>query len=193
MEKSGLVNSIIDGVVQIANGRRGVQKDGEEREGRISFELGHALVREAFAAALETRDVEMIILAEYIYTAQELTESTDAEPHGRSSAQAAIDQLDDAFLALKAVEEGPAYHIADLTFPHRAPFRYKNMPKDSFHLACISDRTRIHNGLTRLGIPALDIGLAHERMDALTAAQAIYLEKQTAAIAANDTITEPAV
>jgi hypothetical protein len=186
MEKSGLAAEIYAGVALIAKGRRGVQKDGEERDGRISFELGHALVREAFAAALESRDVEMIRLAEYIYTAQELAESSDAEPRGRASTQAAIDQFDDAFLALKAVEEGAPYHTVDLAFPHKKAYRYKGMPRDSFHLACSSDRTRIHNGLTRLGIPNLDIGLANERMDTLAAAQGIYLEKQTAAIAAND-------
>jgi hypothetical protein len=40
--------------------------------------------------------------------------------------------LDDAFLALKAVEEGPAYHIAELIFfmphnpfCHEPPFSYQ--------------------------------------------------------------------
>jgi hypothetical protein len=183
LEKSGLVTDIINGVANIAKGRRGVQTEGGEVEGRINFEEGHALVRKAFAEALEARDAEMLILAEYIYTAQELAESTGKEGYGRSSAKAGLAKFDDAFLALKAVEEGAPYHTVDMAFPHETAYRYKGMPRDSFHLACISDKTRIRNGLSRLGIPNLDLDLAHRRMDALTSVQDIYLDKQTATCA----------
>jgi hypothetical protein len=190
MEKTGLVNSIIEGVRYITKGRRGLQIDGEEHEGRLSFERGHALVREVFAAALEAQDVEMLILAEYIYTAQELAESSGKEPYSRSSAKAGLAKFDDALLALKAVEEGAPYHTVDMAFPHETNYRYKGMPRDSFHLACFSDKTRIRNGLSRFGIPHLDIDLAQRRTVALTAAQDIYFDKQTTAVYTEKTRTQ---
>ena len=53
-----------------------------------------------------------------------------------------------------------AYRVADLTHPHSSKYHFKDMPKDSFHIACI----------------------AHRREN-LATAQAVYLEKQKGTVA----------
>jgi hypothetical protein len=162
MERSGLVDSIIQGVAYIAEGRRGLQTDGKEHEGRLSFEKGHG--RSSAKAGLAKFDDAV-------------------RPNGRALILPLGKRLlpYDAFLVLKAVEEGAAYHTVDMAFPHERVYRYKGMPRDSFHLACISDKTRIRNGLSRLGLPNLDLDLAQRRIDALASVQDIYFDKQTAA------------
>jgi hypothetical protein len=124
-----------------------------------------------------------MLLAEYVYLSQELEESEDNEPEGKASAEAALQSFDDAFLALRAVEEGAAYHIAEQTFPHRNQWRYRGLPRDAFHVACIAHKTRLKNGLSRLGLPRLDRELAQTRIAALGAIQQVYLEKQQSALA----------
>jgi hypothetical protein len=114
--------------------------------GRVNFEKGHALARQTFQEALASGDVEIILLAENSLVAKELADSEADEPEGKASAEAALQSFDDAFLALEAVEEGAAYHIAEQTFPHRGQWRYKGLPRDAFHVACIAHKTRLKNG-----------------------------------------------
>jgi hypothetical protein len=67
MEKTGLIDDIGSSAVLIARGRKSMTIDGEERNGRISFENGHALARKTFQEALASENVEFILLAEYLF------------------------------------------------------------------------------------------------------------------------------
>jgi hypothetical protein len=96
----------------------------------------------------------------------------------------AIQGLDDALLALEVVDSASTYYVADMTFPHRSKYRVKGMPKDSFHIACISHRTRIGNIIRSPGINLAEKKLLAQRAANLTSAQAAYLEKQKTALAA---------
>jgi hypothetical protein len=57
----------------------------------------------------------------------------------------AKDRLNDALLALQAVEYGSIYEIANMTHPRQNKYRVKGMPKDSFHVFCVSHSARIDN------------------------------------------------
>jgi hypothetical protein len=186
MDKNGLINKMSAAVSTINEGRRGIVTPGGTENGRINFEKGHVLAMRTFQEAAASGDVELILLAEYLFVTQELADSEGDEPEGKASAEAALQSFDDAFLALKAVEEGVAYHIAEQTFPHRSQWRYKGLPRDSFHVACIAHKTRLKNGLSRLGLPKLDRELAKIRIAALGAIQQVYVEKQ-------QTVLSPAV
>jgi hypothetical protein len=76
------------------------------------------------------------------------------------------------------VEEGAAYRIAEKVIPHSTQYRYRGLPKDSFHISCIAHKTRLKNGLSRLGLPKQDRDLAKARIAALSAIQQVYIEKQ---------------
>jgi hypothetical protein len=165
--------------------------DGEERNGRISFENGHALARKTFQEALASENVELILLAEYLFVSQELAESDNDEPEGKASAEAALHSFDDAFLSLEAVEEGAAYRIAEKVIPHSAQYRYQGLPKDCFHIACFAHKTRLKNGLSRLGLPKLDRELAKTRVAALGAIQLVYVDTHHAARATAELETKP--
>jgi hypothetical protein len=182
METSGLSINIANAAAMIARGRRSLEIMGKTEAGLLDFQAGHTLARRTFQEAVTSGDVELILLAEYLFVTQELAESEGNEPEGKSSAEAALYSFDDAFLALKAVEEGAAYHIAEQTFPHRGQWRYKGLPRDAFHVACIAHKTRLKNGLSRLGLPKLDRELAKTRITALGAIQQVYVEKQQAAL-----------
>jgi hypothetical protein len=171
-------------VSTINEGRRGLATAGGTEDGRISFERGHALALQTFKEALDSGDVELVLLAEYFFVGQELAESEADETEGRASAEAALQSFDDALLALKAVCDPAAYRGAEMTFPHRGQWRCNGLPRDAFHVACFAHKTRLRNGLSRLGLPKLDRGLAKVRIAALDATQRVYCAKQDAALAA---------
>jgi hypothetical protein len=182
MEKSGLQSRITNAVSKIAEGRKGLETDGEEHEGRLLFEDGIAKARAIFAEVLASGDVELMLLAEYLFITQELEESEDDEIEGRASAVAALASFDDAFLSLKALEKGAAYQVAEQTYPHNTQYRYKDMPKDAFHIAFIAHKTRLRNSISRMGLSRLDRTLVKERIKAIVTTQEIYFNKQQLAI-----------
>jgi hypothetical protein len=94
----------------------------------------------------------------------------------------AIRSFDDAFLALKAVEDRTLYQGTEQTIPHDGKYRVKGFPKDSFHIACGSHKTRIQNMLKTPGIDPIEKALLKQRLANLPAAQNGYIEKQKLAI-----------
>jgi hypothetical protein len=182
MEKSGLTNSITHAVANIARGRKGLETDGGEHEGRLSFVDGIAEARAIFGEVMAAGDVEIMLLAEYLFITQELEEGEEDEVEGRASAMAALASFDDAFLSLKVLEKGATYQVAEQTYPHNVQYRYKEMPKDAFHIAFIAHKTRLRNSISRLGLSRLDRTLVKERITAIATTQEIYFKKQLGAI-----------
>jgi hypothetical protein len=166
----------------INEGRRGIATPGGAENGRVNFEKGHAIARQTFQEALVSGDIELILLAEYFFVAKELADSEDDEPEGKASAEAALQSFDDAFLALKVVDDPAAYRGVEMAFPHRGQWRYKGLPRDAFHVACFAHKTRLKNGLSRLGLPKLDRELTKARIAALGATQQVYCAKQHAVL-----------
>ncbi|MDR1779221.1 MAG: hypothetical protein LBR50_00640 [Tannerella sp.] len=56
------------------------------------------------------------------------------------------------------------------------------MPKDAFHIACLSDSARVRNGLSRMGLSPEDRQIARKRIEMLAVAQDCYaaMQKKTA-------------
>jgi hypothetical protein len=178
---TGLVNSIITATADIDSGRKGFAIVGKEREGRIAYETGIAIALSAFKEAQTTADPQTIILAEYTFLTQELQFCEKSDKDSITSLTKAIQDFDDAFLAIETVCE-PDYKIADKIFPHNGKYRVKGFPKDSFHIACGSHKTRIQNMLKTPGIDPIEKALLKQRFANLTAGQNGYIEKQKLAM-----------
>ena len=181
MARIGLVNSIYDAATNIDSGRKGFATRGKEQEGRISYEYGIERAMLAFKEAQVSADPYTIILAEYTFLAQEFELCAREDKYSLSSLTQAIESFDDAFLALEAVE-GSGYKIADKTHPHHKKYRVQGYPKDSYHIACISHRTRLQNILRTPGLDPIEKALLEERVANLSTAQSAYVEKQKTAI-----------
>ena len=143
MVRAGLITRITDAAANIDAGRKGFATKGKAEEGRIAYELGIANAMTAFKEAQATADPQIMLLAEYTFLSQEL-EFCKSDKESLSSLNKAIQRFDDAFLALKTVEEGD-YQSVDNTYPHDKDYRVGGYPKDSFHIACHSHITRINN------------------------------------------------
>jgi len=154
-----------------------------EQEGRISYETGIWEASKAFREAQASADPYAIAFAEYTYISQELKLCPESDVHGRKSLTHAIQSFDDAFLALQVVEVAEDYRKADKTHPHHADYRVKGFPKDSYHVACISHRTRLNNILRSPGIDPIEKELLGYRIDSMTTAQGGYIVKQKQALA----------
>jgi hypothetical protein len=179
MEKIGLLDKVFTATISINRGRKGLDTDGGEREGRISFHIGLTVAMKAFQEAQTMRDAETLILSEYTFFGQELEFCDAADTQALASLTQAVQSFDDAFLALKAVS-GPAYLAVEQAIPHRKEYRVHGMPKDAFHIACIAHRTRINNVLRAPGINMTEKALLQQRFANLSAAQNAYLEQQHA-------------
>ena len=182
MAKIGLVNSVYEAAAKIDAGRKGIATRGKAEEGRIAYELGIAEALAAFKEAQATADPQTMILAEYTFLTQEYEFCDKSDKDSLNSLTKALQMFDDAFLALKAVEN-PNYKITDDTFPHNKKYRVKGYPKDSFHIACSSHITRIKNMLRTPGIDPIEKSLLKQRLANLPTAQNGYIEKQKKALA----------
>ena len=162
-------------------GRKGFAIRGKEQEGRISYEDGISEAMSAFREAQASTDPQALILAEYTFLTQELELCAKADKHTLTSLTKAIQSFDDAFLALQAVEK-PGYKTVDETYPHIGKYRVGGFPKDAYHIAAISHRTRIQNILRTPGVDPIEKDLLEQRLSNLSTAQGGYVEKQKKAL-----------
>jgi len=182
LDKIGLITRITNAAASIDSGRKGFATRGKEHEGRISYERGIFVAMTAFKEAQTTADPQIMILAEYTFLTQELQFCEKSDKDSLNSLTKAIQIFDDAFLALRAVEN-PNYKIVDETYPHDKDYRVSGFPKDSFHIACGSHKTRIKNILRAPGIDPIEKALLKQRLANLPTAQDSYIEKQKKALA----------
>jgi hypothetical protein len=87
MDRTGLLDSIIDSEKNIDQGRKWLDSDGTEREGRLSFRRGLTLAIDTFrmVQSMAVEDIELVILAEYMFLAQELQLCAPADTQAASS------------------------------------------------------------------------------------------------------------
>jgi hypothetical protein len=182
LDPAGLVDSISAATVSIDYGRKGFATRGKAEEGRISYEEGIAEALTAFQEAQTTADPQTIILAEYTFITQELQFCEKSDKDSISSLKKAIQSFDDAFLALTVVEDSAVYQGTEKTTPHCKEYRVSGFPKDSFHIACASHKTRLKNVLSAPGIDPIEKVLLKQRFANLSAAQKDYIEKQRKAL-----------
>jgi hypothetical protein len=185
MEPTGLIAKIIDSVADIDQGRQWLDTEGFEAVGRVSCKGGIASAIEALQESMQNaaKDLRIFLLCEKVFLSQELR---FCPPHYKeivADLTKAIDGLDDALLALEAVERGSAYEIAEMTHPRNTKYRVKGMPKDSFHVFCGSHRVRIDDYLRTPRLNTHEKELFAQRRSNLAAAKAAYLVKQKAALA----------
>ena len=184
MDRIGLTLDISDAAISIDFGRKGFATRGKEQEGRISYEKGIAKALAAFQKAQATADPETIILAEYTFLSQELEFCEKTDKDSLSSLTIAIQSFDDAFLALQAVEE-PGYKTAEKTYPHGGKYRVSGFPRDAFHTASISHKTRLKNILKTPGLDPIEKALLKQRFANLFAGQGGYVDLQRKALGNN--------
>jgi hypothetical protein len=187
LDKIGLTLDISDAVINIVSGRKGFTTRGKAEEGRVSYEKGISQAMSAFQEASNKRgastvDPQIIILAEYTFLSQELEFCEKTDKDSLSSLIQAIQSFDDAFLALNIVENKTHYQSVEKCFPHNKKYRVSGFPKDSFHIACISHKTRLQNILRTPGLNPIEKALLKQRFANLSAGQDGYIEKQEKAL-----------
>jgi hypothetical protein len=140
-----LLSSIYKAAINIDSGRKGFAIIGKEREGRINYEDGISAAMSAFKEAQATADPQTIILAEYTFLSQELEFCEKADKETLSSLTKALKFFDDSFLVLKIVEDKILYQAVENSYPHDKDYRVSGFPKDAYHIACGSHKTRLKN------------------------------------------------
>jgi hypothetical protein len=182
LELHGLLNKITDATIHIDSGRKGLATKGKTEKGRISYEKGIYRAMLAFNEAHDSADPLALILSEYTFITQELQLTQKSDTATISSLNKAIQAFDDAFLALKSVED-VGYKMADMAIPHNSKHRVKGgYPNDAYHIACKSHKTRIQNILKAPGINPIEKELLKQRRKNLDTAQSAYIEKQKLAL-----------
>jgi hypothetical protein len=137
------------------------------------------------------KDLRILLLCEKAFLSQELLFCPPNDKKTVAGLTKAIESLDDALLALEAVERGSSYEIAHMTHPRNTKYRVKGMPKDSFHVFCGSHRVRIDVYLRTPRLNMHEKELLAQRRSNLAAAKAAYLVKQKAALADASQQTTP--
>jgi hypothetical protein len=181
MDRLGLLNELVVGAARLDAGRKGFTIGGKENAGRISYEKGISGTLAAFQEACAGVDPHTLILAELVFLQQELRFCNETDTEAQSSLTQAIQSFNDALRSLEAVKED-GYRIAEKTYPLNSKYRFHGMPKDAFHIACISHRTRIKNILRVPGMNMTEKAVYQQRLTNMSAAQNSYSELQQAVL-----------
>ncbi|GHV79237.1 hypothetical protein AGMMS49944_10280 [Spirochaetia bacterium] len=182
MEKIGYVNKIFSSVNSIDLGRKGFATDGNEHEGRISYEVGISIALTSFQEAQTSADCGILILSEETFLRQELHFCHADDTITRNSLTQAIRSFGDAQRSLKIVEVKTFYQAAEATYA-TTKNRIQGCPRDIFHQACAGHRTRLSNSLRTPGINMIEKAVIQQRMANMKTAVGCYLEKQKKALA----------
>ena len=183
MDLIGYLDRISRAEANIDAGRKGFATKGKAEEGRISYEKGIDEAMTAFQEAAATADPQTIILGEYTFLTQELEFCEKSDKASINSLSQALKSFDDAFIVLSIVDDSAQYQAAEKSYPHHKDHRVSGYPKDSFHNACGSHKTRLENILRSPGIDPIEKALLKQRLANLPAAQNGYIEKQKKALA----------
>jgi hypothetical protein len=181
MVQPSLLNSLIAFANDIDAGRKGLAADGMEHEGHISFDRGISGALTAFKESGADGDPQTLVLAESVFLQQELQFCGETAKATRTSLTRAVQEFNDALLAYEAVQD-KRYIITEKAFQHSPKQRYQGFPKDSFHMACISHRTRIQNILKVPGMNPIERSVYEQRLANMIIAQNSYLALQKKAL-----------
>ncbi len=182
MDLIGLITRINAAAFFIDNGRSGLDTDGPEHEGRVSYEIGISAVLKIFQEVQIIGDPRILVLSEEAFLQQELAFCDEADEITKSSLTKAIQSFEDALRCLKTVEDPIAYRAAETTFPIDAKNRVKDFPRDAVHQACSAHWTRIQNSLRTPGLNMKEKAVLVQRAVNMKTAQTCYAEKQRQAI-----------
>jgi hypothetical protein len=178
MDLTGFLNDLADLSNKIDIGRKGLSSDGEEHEGRLNYEKGISGALAFFQKAHVSADPQIIILSELVFLQQELRFCHETDTITQNSLTQAIQNFEDALCCLKIVENPETYRSAEATYLTATKYRVQGHPKDAFHLACISHRTRLQNVLRAPGVNIIEKTVLKQRADNIAAAQRSYIQKQ---------------
>ena len=184
MDRIGLIREVYDSVERIYYGREWLDTDGLEAKGRLAYRRGISIAMNSFQMAQSNAlsDLQLVILAEQTFILQELQFCDSDDTNAQSSLEQAASSFDDALRVLEVVEDSVLYEAVEKSYPTHRKYRYKSMPKDAFHIACIAHRTRIGNILRAPGINMAEKALLTQRSANMKTAQDVYLEKQKTAL-----------
>ena len=184
MDRIGLLRDISDSVVNIDRGRKWLDTLNFEAKGRLSYNHGLTVAMDSFQTVQThaSTDLQLVILAELAFIMQELQFCDSSDNQAISSLEQAIKSFDDALRSLEVVTNSVSYNDAEKTYPTDSKHRYKGMPKDAFHSACMAHRTRIGNILRAPGINMTEKQLLNQRTANMATAQSVYFDKQKAAL-----------
>jgi hypothetical protein len=173
-------------VSDIYQGREWLDTEGLEAAGRVSYNRGLSSALELFREVQKNADtdLETPIITEKAYLTQELQFCAPSDNHTRNSLTTAIQGFDDAQRALKIVMNPKLYRIAEQTYPTILKLRHNGMPKDAFHIACDSHRTRLGNILRVPGINLKEKAVLEQRFANINTVQIFYQKLQEKAFAA---------
>lgn len=178
MDPAGLISRILDAVERIAKGRKGLDTDGEEHEGRIWYEDGIAKSLAVFQEARSAGDLRSLIVVEIAFLQQEIEFCAEGDAKTANSLTQAVQSFDDALRCLKTVETPDAYRYVEASYSTVSQYRYQGCPRDAVHLAAVAHWTRFQNSLRTPGVNMREKAVLEQRAANMKTIQSIWLAKQ---------------
>jgi hypothetical protein len=104
MDLTGLITRIQTAAFYIDSGRRGLDTDGQEHEGRLSYEIGISGSLQIFQEIQSIRDSQAFVLSEVAFLQQEMSFCDETDNTTKSSLTKAIQSFEDALRCIKTTE-----------------------------------------------------------------------------------------
>jgi hypothetical protein len=176
------MKSLVDNAQFIENGRRGLDTYGKETEGHASYDKGIAGALEDFANAGESRNCQVIDLAELLFIQQDLQFTQKDDTDAKASLNKGIQDFTDGLKSLEVVKKPDEYKIGEQLFPTYYKYRVEGCPYDAYQIACEGHKLRLKNILRSPGINMKEKAVLRQRLANMPIAQAAYLELQKNAL-----------
>jgi hypothetical protein len=188
MERTGLQSNvlrdeILNAVSYISQGRVLLLTDGKEHEGRLLYEQGLKSAAEIIQSVRESKDAELMAIAEYNFLEQEYASCDKADTYARHSLEAAIHDFKDVLDCLKVVLNHPVYKQAVKILSSAPKNLTGGCPQDVFHQACNAHRARLNNRIRTVGVSMTEKKVLKQRHLNMGAAVEAYISLQQKALA----------
>jgi hypothetical protein len=178
----GLAKSLVEHAQYIDDGRKGLDSDGDEHEGRLSYNLGIQGALQDFTQAGASKDCQIIAFAELTFMEPDLAHCSKDDTDTRASLTKGIHDFTDALACLEVVKKPKDYQIGSKLFPTYYKYRIDDCPWDAFQIACHAHKLRIRNILSSPGINMKEKAVLKQRSANMDIAKESYLALQKAAL-----------
>jgi hypothetical protein len=169
-------------VIAIAQGRVGLATKGSTEEGLAFYQKGLAEAMAVFKEVYVGGDPEAMILVDEAFVAQERICGDPQDAAANGSLAAAAAGHDEALRVLPTVMNAVLYQAVETSYPMDRHYRYKGMPKDAFHIACMGHHARLGNTLRTPGLNLSEKAVYQQRQTNMSAVQGVYLGLQQTAL-----------
>ena len=162
-------------------GRKNLTVQGKTEKGLRALNKGISKTMKVFDSVVGNSP-KSILQIELLILNEDLNYCDKDHKQLKTSLEKAIFTIKEALCSCSVVTNPDKYRFANATHSHLSSNLYQGVPKDVFHLACNSHKTRLQNYQHTPGMGEVERNFYARRMRNLSVAKSLYVKLQQEAL-----------